>query len=119
MTIQTRPVEVPAPIKTPADVLRHAALIIEERGWSDDEPITADGRCCTLGAIRLAVHGNIGGLFSDEMAPAVRYFGLRLDPTDAENAIGSIAVWNDAPGQTAEEVTAALRAAADAWEAGR
>lgn len=117
MTVETRPIEAPPAEKSVADVLRHAARIIEERGWSDDEPVTADGRCCALGAIRLAVHGRIGSLETRESRPAILYFGLGLDPADAENAAGTIAEWNDTEASGAAEVTAALRAAADKWEA--
>jgi hypothetical protein len=115
VTVETRTAVVPA-TKTVADVLRHAALIIEERGWHNDQPSvyqTRQGTVCMIGAVASAT-----GLSDPDIDPwptvvdAVREF-LR----DRLRDVSCAEEWNDAPGRTAPEVTVALRAAADAWEA--
>jgi hypothetical protein len=117
VTIETRPAETPVPTKTVADVLRHAARIIEERGWYQgyyswglDRNEPDSGPVCALGAIGVAYGGSAGAIddfpFDDPVVGlAHRFMG------------GEAAYWNDAQGRTAAEVTAALRSAADAWEA--
>ena len=102
MTIETRPAVVPAEprVKTVADVLRHAALLIEERGWCQVDFERDDGAHCMVGAI-IAV---------------TRYDGLGVEAHRFMMSHGYGIGFNDASGRTASEVTAALRAAADAAE---
>lgn len=121
MTIETRPIETvePAREKSVADVLRHAARIIEERGWYQgfyseglDRSTEDSGPVCALGAIHVAMSGNANppdGPFPDYESGVLVAAGPFM-ATD-------VAFWNDYPGRTAAEVTAALRAAADVWEA--
>lgn len=117
MTIETRPIEVPAREKTVADVLRHAALVIEERGWSHGQLRSDDGSVCVWGGIRTAVFGDDEGNGFMEDKPAIRVLAESLGfPTTLHHGLGHVVEWNDAPGRIAEQVTAALRAAADAWE---
>lgn len=101
-----------------ADVLDKAAAVIDRNGWTqgdlydmaqgEDRP-AQDCRVCAIGAINTAVYG-------DPMYP-VRSSQLS---TPGEHAVdlmrdhlrlGSmkLAVWNDTPGRTADEVTRAMR----------
>jgi hypothetical protein len=119
MTVETAiPVEAPSREKTTADVLRHAARIIEERGWCRGELQDNQGAVCAMGAVHLAVAGK-------EYGAEILSSGWRLQG-DAENAIkhylglsadDNVEDWNDKTPHTAAEVIAALRAAADAAEA--
>lgn len=124
MTVETRTiVEVPAREKTPADVLRHVARIIEERGWCQVSSEDSTGRVCIIGGIETAVFGRVGdtkdpndSLWLDHKWPLVN--AVR-DHLDSFLDVPSTWVYNDETGRTASEVTAALRSAADAWEAKR
>ena len=90
--------------KTARDVLRHAALIIEERGWVQRVLSNAEGQVCALGAIYTAATGEAYGApdrYCDEAAEAL-----------SEHVGADIEDWNDAQGRTAEQVIAALREAA-------
>lgn len=106
MTVETRPIVEPR-TKTTADVLRHAALLIEERGWAQGD-YEVDGRLCLLGSLNVATDGHSWS--TAMLANEACFFMIR-------GGIG--AEWNDEPGRTAAEVTAALRTAADRWEARR
>lgn len=92
--------------KTPADILRNAALILAERGWCQNSIVRPDGRVCAMGAIDLAISGRVrfGPLFEEVL--------FLLD----EHLHQCTPHWNDTPGRTADEVTAAMRATADEWE---
>lgn len=116
--IETRPIETPLPAKTTADVLRHAALLIEERGWCRADRQSPDGQLCIVGAIELAqfgsVHelGDIDGVPSEQIDPFALPGAMAVEKYLGLEARGTWG-WNDAPGRTAAEVIAALRAAAD------
>lgn len=111
MTVETRPAVVPARTKTVADVLRHAALLIEERGWKQDDLGDQTGPYCAWGGI--AVASGALDLRMDMRSNAIEEEALRF----FQMYLGeSVPGFNDAPGRTAAEVTAALRAAADAAE---
>ena len=110
MTVETRPVEVPAREKSVADVLRHAARIIEERGWCQGYFGTSSGPVCALGAVYAAGNGDPIPTYTTqrqwEAIDALRdYLDVLMIP--------DISHWNDMQGRTAAEVIAALRAAAD------
>ena len=118
MTLTLDPV-VEAPVvpqtKTYPDVLRHAALIIEERGWHQGHYISGDGKVCALGAIVLA----LGGSFDATGGPKYKSFTdyaqaseMVSDYLTGGGPIYGVADWNDRQGRTAAQVTAALRAAA-------
>lgn len=94
---------VAAPVKTIADVYRHAALLLEERGWCQWFSEDPDGRFCMIGAIARVTGYN-------DLGRAAHHALIETIPSGPMN-------FNDEPGRTAAEVTAALRAAADAYEA--
>jgi hypothetical protein len=101
---ETRPVEAPPKTKTTADVLRHAALLIEERGWCQGDAVDAHGHLCAVGALSLAMYGDPECMIPSEISNALRRsFDSRY----------SVPIWNDVEGRTAAEVIAALRAAAE------
>lgn len=104
--------------------LRNAADVIERDGWHQGayfQPEDGNGsggcRVCASGAINTAVHGFAWPPIFDtserERADAAWYAAS----TFADGPWGSIVLWNDEPGRTAEEVIAALRGAADKLEA--
>jgi hypothetical protein len=98
--------------KTPADVLRHAALVIEERGWTQGDFSSGEaGPYCAMGAIAVALEGDPVPtvLRNPAYSALTRYLGLGQN-------FGRAFTWNDDDGRTAEEVTSTLRSAADAWE---
>lgn len=86
---------------TPKQVLEAAANRIERLGWCQRRNGVkyGDGPNCAVGAM-IAV-----STISDARPAQIR----------VENFLGvpRLMEWNDAPGRTAEEVIAALRAAAD------
>ena len=99
-----------------ADTLDDAADYIENRGWIQGEVVDEHGHVCAVGAVELGAnrHGD-----SDEWLPlrdhALLHLGDGLglplaawgdDPGDA------VAIWNDHPERTQQEVLDALRAAA-------
>ena len=90
--------------------LRAAAEVLRRDGWTQGDYEKADGCKCLSGALR-SVCGGIDSTEPERYLPAWGY--LRA-------LIGREAItWNDAPGRTADEVIAALEAAADAAEADR
>lgn len=116
MTIATEPIATPAvkspAVKTDADILRHAALLIEERGLHKGAFINhSTGALCLFGALNLATCGDAtgkkpGGPEDRQMQDAC----ARLPGFIRRNVVA----WNDAYDRTAAEVIALLRAAADA-----
>ena len=114
VTVETRPTLAPATeprVKSVPDVLRHAARIIEERGWCQRDMTTPDGRVCLVGAIVIANGcdtNGFGGYFTPIGSEAWDLMWDRLVVLPSS--------WNDTPGRTAAEVIAALNAAADAAE---
>ena len=80
-------------------VLLRAADLIEDRGWCQRALEDDMGRYCAIGAI-LQVPGT-----TDERSVAA----TRLMKSICER---DVAVWNNAPGRTKEEVVAKLRAVA-------
>jgi hypothetical protein len=85
-----------------AKVLNDAADLIEQRGWSKDEPRGPDGECCPVRAMGLASG------YKPPFFEAVEAFGVHVGSYD-------LAAWNRAqPGP--EPVIAALRGAARSVE---
>jgi hypothetical protein len=113
VTVETAiPVEAPSREKTTADVLRHAARIIEERGWCRGELQDNQGAVCAWGAIDTALAGGVRYEVHDEERLALQALGASLGISWSD-----VPFWNDHPHRTAAEVIAALRDAADAAEA--
>lgn len=119
-----------AKLKTPA-LLKRAADVIDQRGWYQDDYINEAGCVCVLGAFRVAVAEaagveeadipnavlGIGGLLNWDLINEVDDAASALHQhIDEPAAFFGVAEWNDHPGRTKDEVTAALRAAAEAGE---
>jgi len=85
--------------------LQNAAALLRDGGWCQFDMSDGYGRHCVHGAL-LVVAGRDNGRFY-----AARDF-LRDRVTG-----GGLMSWNDSPGRTAEEVIAALEAAAEAADA--
>ncbi|MEV0396917.1 DUF6197 family protein [Polymorphospora rubra] len=121
---------------TPADLLRNAAVYLERHGWQQgfllglgfDTPYPP---ACALGAIRMAATGNADDVITTTI-PADDYTACllaqailanHLEPDyDHTNDIEAdlnfevISDWNDDTERTANDVTTALRDAADTWD---
>lgn len=112
--------------------LRAAADVLERDGWTQEvfHALADEGRICHCaeGAIQFVVGRHVAlrpDVFSDSGANWVVHYGVNaeLRYEAAESALcdyidsDAIPRWNDAPGRTAAEVIAALRAAADRAEA--
>jgi hypothetical protein len=100
-----------------SDILRAAAAIIERDGWWDGRR-TADGRHnghCAWTAMTEAADAI--GLSPDRPSDAFASF-LGWPGFDRSYACSAefVFTWNDADGRTADEVTSALRSAADVAE---
>lgn len=101
-----------------ATVLRGAADVIRRNGWHQDSyydsgyPDLPKNECpvCARGAINIAANG-LPDLTSDvtDAADDAMHQYLGIDGQFPH----SLADWNDAPERTADEVIAALEAAAD------
>lgn len=87
---------------TVPQVLRDAADLIERDGWHQGDWWEGEELCID----KAITHAD--SLMVEVCVEAVK---AHLDPTD------TLYAWNDAPGRTEAEVLAALRGAADAWEA--
>lgn len=112
-------------------VLNDAADYIDKHGWGqrhDQHPIT--GHVCARGAIGAALgcSWKLGTLFNDPFEiTRVPVFDKPVEYARAFFRVlyvlldhlheADVARWNDAPGRTKEEVTAALRGAAAVWRA--
>lgn len=110
-----------------SSILDRAADVIEERGlnkgWyfsdfsQDDQNLSAweqaaetKGRCCTLGAIYVAVHETVEGPSFSEVDRAASFFADSLPTTPGHWGIPD---WNDAPSRRKGQVVNALRRAAE------
>ncbi len=97
---------------TTADVLRRAADVIEERGWTRGQMEDRNGRVCAVGALRVVCLG------SPEASPYLisREYLSVYDRLCAHLDVPSLDEWNDhQPSQ--QYVVAAFREAAAAVEA--
>jgi hypothetical protein len=109
--------------------LRAAADVLERMGWTRDAYVNPDGRCCAVGALAKALEPDFGPRADIEDLAADQYHRAKaaaqallplVDPRRREPAIfweAPITAWNDRDERTADEVIAALRAAADRAEA--
>lgn len=93
---------------TAREVLLKAAEVLERDGWRQHDAGFVGQPRCVLGAMRQACLPELpGGAFADAQG------ALHSFIYDRGHSCG-IVVWNDSPGRTADEVIAALRAAAGA-----
>ena len=108
--------------------LRAAADVLERDGWTQQQYHSPAGHHCALGAIAVAIRGS-SKPNPDRWKPwAENAIRLRADAEVVARSIGippdkhhaprlDVSDWNDDPDRTADEVIAALRAAADRAEA--
>jgi hypothetical protein len=122
---------------TPADTLRGAARYLELRGWTQGDYYAFIAEvpfppACVTGAIGMAAHGTRVESPTTCSVPTAREFRLAFhylsgylidndligdNGTDPDEATGDAPFcWNDGYGQTADNVIATLRAAADDWD---
>jgi hypothetical protein len=99
--------------KRVASDLRAAADLIEKIGWAQRNYFIPGEGYCVLGAINTVTVGNPSGTYSGSRTDkAVDALYDLLSPKNTLPAY-VITEWNDLPTQTAEKVTATLRAAAE------
>ena len=97
---------------SPQEILLRAAELIEKRGWCQDRYSNDKGCLCPLGAMRVAT-GYRAGTENEQCLGKIRPAVFRIGDLDNCN----ISDWNDAPGQTKENVIATMRACAAIWRA--
>ena len=99
----------------PAATLARAADLIDELGWHQGDYRGARGEVCGLAAVQLAAEvlpgSSVPPTPDTAYCAAAKLLSARLGRTvpDAVEAIAKIVAWNDEPGRTREQVTAALR----------
>jgi hypothetical protein len=117
---------------TPAGILRVAAAYLTEHGWIQGEAFANHTSAdqppgCVYGAIRIACGSHPSRYLTKEQDAAIdramHALAYHLQPVDRDvDGMHRLAVypivtgWNDDPHTTAEQVIAALRAAANAWD---
>lgn len=87
--------------------LEAAATLIEQRGLAKHYPQDFDGRLCSFGAINMATRGVAFGYGNKIGLAAVRRLARHMRMSTWE-----IVHWNNEPSRTADQVIAAMRAAA-------
>ena len=92
--------------KTPKAILKHAAKLIEERGWTKWQMIDAGGSLCAVGAIRMAAAGRTDR-GTKEARAAQKCFERGLEK---HGAVG----WNDVVASSKSQVIKALLKASEA-----
>lgn len=92
--------------------LRAAAEVLRRDGWTQGDLVDKDGCRCVLGAIDRAAWERLDERSVDD--DLVQEMWTAVAKIIGTNAIVK---WNDDPGRTADEVIAALEAAAAAAEA--
>jgi hypothetical protein len=100
--------------------LRAAADVLERDGWTQGVYVANDGCRCALGAILGVVdpEADTPSWFADAEQQQRFTFAADALIKAMDFNLGLYLVdWNDDPGRTADEVIAALRAAADQAEA--
>lgn len=114
---------------TVPQVLRDAAELIERDGWCQGQFVDDAGCHCAVGSILAATGWDStegGDWGSPPEDPVITFNALDIVAEHVERNSGSldldlvsddVVCWNDAPHRTVTEVLAALRGAADAWEA--
>lgn len=99
-----------------AETLRKAAQVLRERGLAKGYYRDESGCVCIKGALRIAHGGDVGlpETFDDYVADLMVVARGVIPGTVNVGGFAhdAITVWNDEPERTAEEVIAALEAAA-------
>lgn len=100
--------------------LRAAAEVLRRDGWTRFTPVNEDGCRCATGALAWAVSDGRtsypGKLDHLGVRPFMRWMAA-VDRLRAQIGDDGVVDWNDTGSRTADEVIAALLAAADAAEA--
>lgn len=88
---------------TVSETLERAAEILEHDGWCQGRYVSEDGSRCLMGALWRAAYDGGGAYTLPEEESLRKFLGV---------GYRRLSQWNDAPGRTAKEVVAALRACA-------
>ena len=125
--------DIPAVDVTPADILRGAAHYLDLHGWTQGDYYTADRpfpAACAIGAIGMAAHGvvtacpQVDGPNLRDCNPAFAYLRsylldhghIVIHGDDWSTDPATTGDWNDRDDQSAANVIATLRAAADDYD---
>lgn len=104
------------PKREVSTVLRLAAAEVRTRGLAKGEQLSADGRVCIHGAIRMAYDGTINCVTSAIVQEAdIRVCAYLTEVCGVADKIvqgGGAAWWNNMPERTADEVIGVLEGAA-------
>lgn len=104
--------------KTVRDILLEAADIVD-RGWFQGWWANIDGTCfCAYGAIRMAAGGKLSYVAEDRKARYVdvtwpAHYRAELARNRLHEVVGPVAEFNDQIARSSDDVSAALRIAAD------
>jgi hypothetical protein len=101
--------------QTAAD-LRAAADVLRRDGWTQGA-YHCEGSHCAVGAIEMSTGVWVKGQYRNYAEPRVTEAWRALMKHLGHDEPNAIFAFNDAPGRTADEVIAALEAAAQAAEA--
>lgn len=111
----------PEQILEGAGILRKACDVLDEQGWIQNEYVDRDGRCCMVGAMRVAKYGLDG--------PLPTSFSFDEPTTIAYGIFSRVAgihppMYNDTQGRTVTDVKAKMIEVAEyaerevaAWQA--
>ncbi|WIC88934.1 hypothetical protein SEA_SHAGRAT_66 [Rhodococcus phage Shagrat] len=107
-----------------SELLRRGADYIDEHGWQRGTWGYPGGPCCAIGSMNVCIGVETGitqavgfpdrGVVAEAVVRLHDHLGLNAPHQDAFSYGNAVADWNDGSGMTAHEVTAAMRAAADA-----
>lgn len=112
----------PPPVKTPSEVLLHAARYIEEHGWIQHDILAGDGRACAVGAMMQVAYGprlpdrtwGASGRYKvDKSLYRARDKVDRYVRSISTGRIATIVMYNDDRATKSEDVVRILRAAAE------
>lgn len=98
---------------TPEQILEDAIDVLQTHGWIQGKSGSRHDGFCAIGAVYQAVAQDVHGNVSDKDATAALVaLGLLDIPHTSGRLKHPIAVWNDAPDRTAEDVILAMKKAA-------
>jgi hypothetical protein len=102
-----------------AQDLRAAAEVLRRDGWMRGDLGTCDGPKCAVGVAYYVASDGAEVVYEFSGSDTIHRAERIADAVADEIGVGrqDLPTWNDAPERTADEVIAALEAAADAAEA--
>ena len=84
-----------------ANVYRHAASLIQDRGWCHKGGLDDDGRICLLIAVTMAA---VDRVHDDELSGPAGAIARCVDPDARSGSVYAVIAYNEAPDRTETEV---------------